>query len=164
MRFFSFMFAVALVTFAALFQPTQLKAESGWFVQLPLTSVHWGDTDWYDFNSQNYGIGAGYTWERESGWDTSLSIAAYSDSYACDAVGVRLRRVYQVSEYVALGGALHLTDKCTDPTSGNKTFAAPTASIVVDVTDRFAIAVDAAPAISDISPVGFAAFSLEYEF
>jgi hypothetical protein len=158
-----------LLAGALLTSGTAAMAEDGFFLKLAGTSVHFGDTEGVDFNTANLGLGIGYTWSGVDlgpvkDVDVSLSGTVYRDSFYCDAVNVQLRGTKAVSKRLAVGLALNAAHKCQTPNSEPYGFIAPTLVATYDLSDRFSLAFDAAPAIKDINEIGFVGVSLEMKF
>lgn len=135
------------------------------FFKLAGTSYHWGEDIGYTFNKENVGIGLGYTVDGPGRWETSVSLATYRDSFYTQGWNLQARMVHPIwNEGIRLGGSLNLAYKSLNPYDGRELFVAPTGAALIRLSDGIDLAIDVAPAITNVNPVGFAAVSFEFRF
>jgi hypothetical protein len=135
------------------------------FFKLAGTSYHWGEDIDYSFNKENFGIGLGYTVDGPGRWETSVSLATYRDSFYTQGWNLQARMVHPVwKERIRLGGSLNLAYKSLNPDEERTLFVAPTGAALIRLSEGIDLAIDVAPAIKNVNPVGFVALSLEFQF
>lgn len=159
---------IALVVLMLTVLICPISAVADPYMKIGLTSIHLGDTDGYDFNEHNFGLGIGNDYEQKEFVGMlirpSASVIVYRDSYDCDSWNLQGRFQTPITNRLQLGSAINLAHKCFNEKKQLETKLVPTLTSTFDLGPGWRLTLDGLPPLGEVNPFGFVGFSIEARF
>jgi hypothetical protein len=143
------------------------SSDESFFLKLPVTSIHIGDTHGYKFNQQNLGVGIGYEHTRYAPGigdiTVAYSAAYFIDSYRCEAANLQVKSLKDWG-YFAFGVSVNLAHKCVRPYTSARTIVVPLFTTAWNPTPSIRVNFDGFPPATKQYGVGFVGVSVDVNF